>query len=67
MRAIGLSPSIDEIQLMMDDIAPDNEGEIGIEDFMRLMGRKLKETAIEGELKEAYKAFDIDKKGFYTL
>ncbi|TNV71997.1 hypothetical protein FGO68_gene16196 [Halteria grandinella] len=67
MRSIGLSPSVDEIQKMMDDIVPGNDGEIEFEGFMQLMALKLKETETEDELKEAFKSFDKAGKGFYTL
>jgi calmodulin len=46
MRSIGLNPSLDEIQQMMDEIVPGNGGNIGFEDFMELMAKKIKETEI---------------------
>ena len=67
MRAIGLNPTEEEIQRMMDEIVPENDGEIEFEGFMELMAKKLKETEIEDELKEAFKSFDKTKKGYYTL
>lgn len=67
MRSIGLTPSVDEIQKMMDDIVPGNEGEIEFDGFMQLMALKLKETEIEDELKEAFKSIDKAGKGYYTL
>lgn len=64
---MGLSPSLDEIQAMMDAIAPGNDGNIGFEGFMELMARKIKETTVEDELKETFKTFDRDGKGYYTI
>jgi calmodulin len=34
MRSIGLSPSVEEIQKMMDEIVPGNGGEIEFDGFM---------------------------------
>ena len=67
MRSIGLNPTLEEIQSMMDEIEPGNNGEIEFEGFMALMAKKLKETEIEDELKEAFKAFDREQKGYYSL
>lgn len=67
MRSIGLNPSIQEIQWMMDEVAPGNEGEVDPDQFLILITRKIKETEIEGELKEAFKSLDKDQKGYYNL
>ena len=67
MRSIGLAPDLAEIQNMMDEIVPGNDGEIELPGFMELMAKKLKETEEEDELKEAFKSFDRGNKGFYTL
>lgn len=67
MRSIGLNPTAEEIQKMMDEIVPGNEGEIEFDGFIMLMALKLKETEIEDELKEAFKSFDRKTKGYYTM
>jgi len=67
MRSIGLNPSLDEIQHMMDEIVPGNGGNIGLDDFMELMAKKIKETEMQDELKEVFKTFDRDGKGYYNL
>jgi len=46
MRSIGLQPSLEEIQVMMDEIVPGNGGNIGFEGFLELMAKKIKETEI---------------------
>ncbi len=67
MRSIGLNPGLDEVQKMMNEIEPKNEGSIGFEGFIELMARKIKETEVQDELKEAFKTFDRGGKGYYTL
>ena len=67
MRSIGLTPTLDEIQKMMDEIVPKNGGSIGFDGFMELMAKKIRETEVQDELKEAFKTFDRDGKGFYTV
>ena len=67
MRSIGLQPSLDEIQIMMDEIVPGNGGTIGFDGFLELMAKKIKETEIQDELKEVFKTFDREGKGYYNL
>ena len=67
MRSIGQNSTIEEIQTMMDEIVPGNDGQIGFEPFMILMARKIKETEIHDELQETFKTFDRGNKGYYDL
>ena len=67
MRSIGLHPSLEEIQRMMNEIIPGNNGNIGVDGFMELLAKKIKETEVDDELKEAFKTFDRGGKGYYTL
>ena len=67
MRSIGLHPSLEEIQRMMNEIIPGNNGNIGLDGFMELLAKKIKETEVDDELKEAFKTFDRGGKGYYTL
>ena len=67
MRSIGLNSSIEEVQSMMDEIVPENKGEIDFEGFMALMAIKIKETEVEDELKETFKTIDRGNKGYYDI
>jgi calmodulin len=67
MRSIGLRPGLDEIQGMMDEIEPGNKGSIGFQGFIELMAKKIQETEQQDELKEAFKTFDREGKGYYNL
>jgi calmodulin len=67
MRSIGLHPSLEDIQRMMNEIIPGNNGNIGLDGFMELLAKKIKETEVDDELKEAFKTFDRGGKGYYTL
>ena len=67
MRSIGLNSTIEEVQSMMDEIVPDNKGEIEFEGFMVLMAVKIKETEVEDELKETFKTIDRGNKGWYDI
>ena len=67
MRSIGLNSTIEEVQSMMDEIVPENKGEIEFEGFMVLMAVKIKETEVEDELKETFKTIDRGNKGWYDI
>ena len=68
MRSIGQqNSSVEEIQAMMDEIVPDNDGQIGFEPFMILMARKIKEAEVQDELQETFKTFDRGNKGYYDI
>ena len=41
-------------------------GSIEFPEFMQLMAKRMKETDIEREIKEAFQAFDDERKGFLT-
>ena len=52
---------------MMSEVDPNNEGEVDFNGFMELMAKKMKEKEMDEELIEAFKTFDKDNKGYYTV
>jgi len=50
MRSIGIQPTEEEVQKMMDEIVPDNDGEIEYPGFVELLAKMLSETADKDEL-----------------
>ena len=67
MRSIGIQPSEEDVQAMMNEIVPDNDGEIEYPGFVELLAKMLSETADKDELQEAFSNFDKGAKGYYTL
>ncbi|KAK7378405.1 hypothetical protein VNO80_03845 [Phaseolus coccineus] len=62
-RSIVGNPTKEEIQDMISEV--DGNGSIDFEEFLSIMGRKMKETLSE-ELKEAFKVFDRDEDGYIS-
>merc|ERR1712113_653206 len=56
----------EELQSMIADVEPDDQGRIDFPDFLSLMARRLKDTDTEEELIEAFKVFDRDGDGFIS-
>ena len=66
MHKLGLKPSDEELQEIINDIDRDGDGTIDYTEFLRLMSMKLKDAQTEDELLEAFNVFDSTNKGFFT-
>merc|ERR1712046_289496 len=51
---------------MINEVDADGNGTIDFPEFCTLMGRKMKDTDSEEELKEAFRVFDKDGTGFIS-
>ncbi|KAI6692612.1 hypothetical protein NL676_020322 [Syzygium grande] len=51
---------------MINEVNIDGRGTIEFGEFLNLMARKIKETEIEEELKEAFKVIDKDQDGYIS-
>ena len=59
LKKLGLNPTDQELEEIINDIDKDNDGTIDYSEFLRLMSNKLKDAQTEEELLEAFKVFDI--------
>ncbi|KAK8871001.1 hypothetical protein M9Y10_008914 [Tritrichomonas musculus] len=66
MRAIGQSPTHNEIQDMIREVDADGKDKIDFLEFLALMSRQMRQSDIEDELREAFKVFDREGDGFIT-
>ena len=66
MKTLGLSPTQEELDDIIQDIDRDNDGTIDYNEFLRLMSTKLKDAQTEEELMEAFNVFDAAGRGFFT-
>ena len=66
MRALGVNPTVAELQDMINEVDTDGNGTVDFPEFCTLMARKMKDTDSEEELKEAFRVFDKDGNGFIS-
>ena len=63
MITLGLNPTQEELDDIIQDIDRDNDGTIDYNEFLRLMSTKLKDAQTEEELLEAFNVFDSVGRG----
>ncbi|KAK4161779.1 hypothetical protein QBC43DRAFT_268072 [Cladorrhinum sp. PSN259] len=63
MRELGLNPSTEELQDIVNEADLNKDGVISFEEFLSLMSQGVKETDTEQELVNAFKVFDKDGSG----
>jgi calmodulin len=66
MRSLGQSPTEAELQDIINEVDADENGVLDFPEFLTMMARKMKDTDSEEEIKEAFRAFDIDGNGFIS-
>ena len=65
MKKLGSNPTDDEIQVMINSVDDNGDGEIDFDEFLVLMSAKKKNSKEDPdkELKDAFKVFDADGSG----
>ena len=66
MQSLGHSPTDVELQEMVREIDENGNGSIELDEFVKMMSRKVKESENEKELREAFQVFDKDNDGFIS-
>ena len=66
MKNIDLSPTLTEIQEMINEVDLDGNSIIDFEEFVTLLMKKMQDDDTEEELLEAFKMFDRDGNGNIT-
>nr|AAV73912.1 calmodulin-like protein [Pinctada fucata] len=66
MRSLGQNPNEQELQDLVEEIDTDGNGEVDFNEFLAMMAKKMKDTDSEEEIREAFRVFDRDDKGFIT-
>ncbi|KAK7285125.1 hypothetical protein RJT34_19885 [Clitoria ternatea] len=66
MKSLNENPTLEELQMMMNEADTDGNGTIEFVEFLNLMARKMKETDAEEELKDAFRLFDKDQDGYIS-
>eukprot|EP00640_Fibrocapsa_japonica_P006837 CAMPEP_0113941546 /NCGR_PEP_ID=MMETSP1339-20121228/7439_1 /TAXON_ID=94617 /ORGANISM="Fibrocapsa japonica" /LENGTH=158 /DNA_ID=CAMNT_0000945721 /DNA_START=111 /DNA_END=587 /DNA_ORIENTATION=+ /assembly_acc=CAM_ASM_000762 len=58
MDTLGIDASPEEIDLMINEIDQDNNGEIDFQEFVAVMSRKVNATYTSDQVKNAFKVFE---------
>ncbi|KAH7716680.1 calmodulin [Aphelenchoides avenae] len=66
MRSLGHEPTDQELLDMVHEIDEDGNGTIELEEFVKMMSKKVKVDENEKELREAFQVFDRDNDGFIS-
>ncbi|KAI6218200.1 Calmodulin [Aphelenchoides fujianensis] len=66
MQSLGHTPTQQELLDMVNEIDEDGNGTIELVEFARMMNKKVKESDVERELREAFQVFDRDQDGYIS-
>ena len=67
MNSLGQKPTAAELEVMIKEIDTDGNGEIDFDEFLAMMSKKLQESDLEEDIREAFRVFDINCTGLYFL
>lgn len=67
MNVMGIRPTQDQLQEMIQAVDTDGNGTIEFEEFIALMARRMLKDDGQAELDEAFKLFDADGSGTISL
>lgn len=68
MNTLGLRPSQEELNTMVDEIDADGSGEIDFDEFCAVMSRKVQTSYTPDQVKAAFKVFEKGApSGFVTV
>ena len=65
--SVGQKPTPQELENMIREVDIDGNGEIDFDEFLAMMAKKLKETDLEEDIREAFRVFDNKNTGYRTL
>ena len=65
-RAIGMNPTEDELQDMVNEVDTDHDGSVNFQEFLDMMSKSSGSANTEDEIREAFKVFDKNDDGFIS-
>jgi calmodulin len=66
MKSLGQKPTVAELNDMINEVDSDGNGEIDFDEFLSMMAKKLKETDLEEDIREAFRVFDKNSSGIIS-
>ena len=63
MNSLGQKPTAAELEVMIKEIDTDGNGEIDFDEFLAMMAKKLQESDLEEDIREAFRVFDMNCTG----
>ncbi|TNV75245.1 hypothetical protein FGO68_gene10885 [Halteria grandinella] len=66
MRQLGVNPTDEELQEMIQEVDESGEGEITFQQFISIMAHKMKDADSEQGTLEAFRVFDKERTGFIS-
>lgn len=66
IRALGRQPTDNEVQSIINEVDSDGNGSIEGPEFCDVILRKLRDTNVEEELREAFRVFDKENQGYLS-
>ena len=66
MTNLGEKLTDEEVDEMIREADIDGDGKVNCEEFVAMMGQKMKDTDREEEIREAFRVFDRDGNGFIS-
>eukprot|EP01006_Ploeotia_vitrea_P008089 TRINITY_DN19081_c0_g1_i1.p1 TRINITY_DN19081_c0_g1~~TRINITY_DN19081_c0_g1_i1.p1 ORF type:complete len:174 (+),score=22.79 TRINITY_DN19081_c0_g1_i1:31-552(+) len=66
MRSLGMTPTDEEVEAMINEVDVDGSGAIDFQEFLALMSRSASDAVLEQQILDAFQTFDQDGDGFIT-
>ena len=66
LQVLGISPTLQDLEEMVDEVDIDEDGKINCDEFLMIMGKKMMEVNKERGIKEAFNIFDKHGEGFIS-
>jgi calmodulin len=66
VRALGMNPSLEDLQMMIKQMDKEETGSIGFSEFLQLFV-KIRDPDIEDDIAEGFKIFDKDGNGMISV
>lgn len=66
MQSLGQNPTEAELQDMINEVDADGNGSIDFPEFLTMMARQMKDIDSTQEIKEAFRVFDKEGKGYIS-